>query len=191
MAAEVDRHRNRRLFGGFLGWLMYDGRRPVMVGAAVPFAGRTRVGKAVLRRADSQLEVTQDGSTLKMVAVDPLTMVGAGDFFPRPLAPHGGRGQRPRCQTTVESWLPGDDPKSEGISDPAPEAFRHRFRQARARGGGRPSWAYNKPTVGSLSTRRTGVSVIVDAWAQLPTPGSWRSRGGTRSVGGPAPNAPR
>jgi hypothetical protein len=45
MAAEVDRDRNRRLFGGFLGWLVYDGRRPVMFGAAVPFAGRTGVGK--------------------------------------------------------------------------------------------------------------------------------------------------
>jgi phosphoglucomutase len=83
MADQVDRECNRRLFGGFLGWLMYHGRRPGMFGAAISFTGRTRAGQAVLRRAGSQWEVTEDGTTREVTTADVLRMVGEGDFFPR------------------------------------------------------------------------------------------------------------
>jgi hypothetical protein len=81
MSDEVDRERNRRLFGGFLGWLMYDGRRPGMLGAAVSFTGRTRRGKAALRRTGSHWEMTEAGTAREVTTADVLTMVGAGDFF--------------------------------------------------------------------------------------------------------------
>jgi hypothetical protein len=75
--------RNRRLFRSMIGWLLSRNRRPGMIGWAVSFSGRTRSGRAQLRRADSGWEFITSDQRDELTAAEVLTLVGTGDFFPR------------------------------------------------------------------------------------------------------------
>lgn len=75
--------RNRRLFGGMVGWLLGRGRRPGMLGAAVAFVGRAHGSQARLERTKEGW-IYRTGEIVE--ELDPagvLQLVGSGDFFPR------------------------------------------------------------------------------------------------------------
>jgi hypothetical protein len=82
---QVDRERNRRLFGAFLGWLLYPGRRPGLIGAAIGFAGTVRArGEATLVPEGDDWELTELGqASVSLTTADVLKLVGSGGWLPR------------------------------------------------------------------------------------------------------------
>jgi hypothetical protein len=78
-----DQQRNRRLFGGMLGWLFMSTRRPGMIGAATSFSGTTLTGPAKLERTETGWDFTSGDRQDHVTTADVLAMVGSSAFFPR------------------------------------------------------------------------------------------------------------
>jgi hypothetical protein len=75
--------RNRRLFGGMIGWLLSEDRRPGMIGAAVAFRGRMDDGSASLTRAEGAWELESPTRQEQLGPGEVIRLIGLGEFFPR------------------------------------------------------------------------------------------------------------
>jgi hypothetical protein len=75
--------RNRRLFGGMIGWLLSQDRRPGMTGAAVAFQGRMDDGSASLTRVEGAWQLVSPARGEQVSTAEVIRLVGAGEFFPR------------------------------------------------------------------------------------------------------------
>jgi hypothetical protein len=76
------RARNRRLFGGMIGWLLSEDRRPGMTGAAVAFRGRMEDGAASLTRFERAWELVSPARQELVENSEVIRLIGAGAFFP-------------------------------------------------------------------------------------------------------------
>lgn len=75
--------RNRRLFGALGGWLIFDERRPGMVGSAVSFSGQGRSGRAEVERIPTGWRLREGQEQRQLTTAEVLQLVGSGEFFPR------------------------------------------------------------------------------------------------------------
>jgi hypothetical protein len=75
--------RNRRLFSGVIGWLLSQGRRPGMTGAAVAFRGRMDGASVSMTRVNDAWDLASPTRQERVGTAEFIRLVGTGQFFPR------------------------------------------------------------------------------------------------------------
>ena len=73
---------NRRLLGQLVGWLMFRGRRPGMLGIATAISGRTSNGKAQLRRQEDFWVLSESAGDTAVELPEVRRLLGTRDFRP-------------------------------------------------------------------------------------------------------------